>query len=68
MIHIAYNKNDLRYIFLYGEFLNSKKISINNEGNFDAYKEKIQELEEEKYKLETNLEKATFSFFFITSK
>ena len=33
----------VRYIFLYGEFLNSKKISINNEGNFDAYKEKIQE-------------------------
>ena len=33
----------VRYIFLYGEFLNSKKISINNEGNFDAYKEKIKE-------------------------
>ena len=33
----------VRYIFLYGEFLDGKKISINNEGNFDAYKERIQE-------------------------
>ena len=33
----------VRYIFLYGEFLNSKKISINNEGNFDQYKEKVKE-------------------------
>lgn len=33
----------VRYIFLYGEFLNSKKIAVNNEGNFDAYKEKIHE-------------------------
>ena len=33
----------VRYIFLYGEFLNTKKIAVNNEGNFDSYKEKIQE-------------------------
>ena len=37
-----------RYIFLYGEFLNIKKISVNNNGNFDVYKEKIIELIEEK--------------------
>lgn len=30
-----------RYIFLYGRFLDSKKISVNNEGNFDNYREKI---------------------------
>lgn len=31
----------IRYVFLYGEFLNSKKISVNNDGNFDEIKEKI---------------------------
>ena len=33
----------VRYIFLYGEFLNSKKISVNNEGNFEQYKEIVKE-------------------------
>lgn len=28
----------IRYVFLYGEFLNNKKISVNNEGNFDEIK------------------------------
>lgn len=31
----------VRYIYLYGEFLNSKKIDINNDGNFDEIKENI---------------------------
>lgn len=33
----------IRYVFLYGEFLNSKKISINNKGNFEQYKEIIKD-------------------------
>ncbi len=33
----------IRYIFLYGKFLDEKKISINNEGNFDEYREKIKD-------------------------
>ncbi len=32
----------VRYIYLYGEFLNSKYIAVNNEGNFDDIKEKIE--------------------------
>lgn len=31
----------VRYVFLYGAYLDSKKISINNEGNFDSLKELI---------------------------
>ena len=37
----------IRYIFLYGEFLNNKKISINNSGNFDQYREKIVDIVED---------------------
>ena len=33
----------IRYVFLYGEFLNSKKISINNEGNFEQIADKVKE-------------------------
>lgn len=33
----------IRYIYLYGEFLNSKKISIKNDGNFDQITEKVKE-------------------------
>lgn len=33
----------IRYIFLYGEFLNKKKISVNNDGNFDQITEKVKE-------------------------
>lgn len=33
----------IRYVFLYGEFLNSKNISINNEGNFNQVLEKAKE-------------------------
>lgn len=32
----------VRYVYLYGEFLNSRKININNEGNFDEIKENIE--------------------------
>lgn len=31
----------VRYIFLYGDYLDSKKIAINNDGNFDELKELI---------------------------
>ena len=33
----------IRYIFLYGEYLDSKKISINNEGSFDQVTDKVKE-------------------------
>lgn len=33
----------IRYIFLYGAFLDSKEISVNNEGNFDKYREAFKE-------------------------
>lgn len=41
LMDTAYTILFIRYIFLYGEFLNIKKISIKNEGNFDEYREKI---------------------------
>ena len=31
----------VRYVYLYGEYLNKKKIAVNNEGNFDEVKELI---------------------------
>ena len=33
----------IRYIFLYGEYLDSKKISINNEGSFEQVTDKVKE-------------------------
>lgn len=33
----------IRYIYLYGAFLDSKKISVNNEGNFDEIREAVKE-------------------------
>lgn len=33
----------IRYVFLYGEFLNSKNISVKNEGNFNVYREAIKD-------------------------
>lgn len=33
----------IRYVYLYGEFLNSKKIAINNVGNFEQVMEKAKE-------------------------
>lgn len=33
----------IRYVFLYGEFLDSKNISVNNEGNFNKCREAIKE-------------------------
>lgn len=39
----AYTLLFIRYIFLYGEYLDSKKISINNVGNFDQITDKVKE-------------------------
>lgn len=33
----------IRYVFLYGDYLDSKKISINNTGNFDQITDKVKE-------------------------
>lgn len=33
-----------RYIYLYGVFLDSKKINVKNTGNFDEYREKVSEV------------------------
>lgn len=41
LLDTAYVGLFVRYIFLYGEFLDSRKISINNVGNFNEIKEKI---------------------------
>lgn len=49
----------VRYIYLYGEFLNLKKININNEGNFDEIKENIGKTVDsfvEEYKLDEKYE------------
>ena len=33
-----------RYIYLYGVYLDSKKINVKNTGNFDEYREKVSEV------------------------
>ena len=33
-----------RYIYLYGVYLDSKKINVKNIGNFDEYREKVSEV------------------------
>lgn len=43
LMDTAYTILFIRYIYLYGVFLDSKKISVDNEGNFDEYRELIKD-------------------------
>lgn len=44
LMDMGYTILFIRYVYLYGEFLNSKKISVNNKGNFDEVRDKISEI------------------------
>ena len=43
LLECLYTVLFIRYIFLYGVFLDSKNISVNNEGNFDKYRDAIKD-------------------------
>ena len=41
LMDMGYTVLFIRYIYLYGEFLNAKKISVNNQGNFNEIRDKV---------------------------
>ena len=43
LIECLYTLLFIRYVYLYGEFLNLRNISVNNDGNFDKYRDAIRD-------------------------
>lgn len=69
LMDMVYTLLFIRYIFLYSKFLDNKKISVNNDGNFDNYCEMIADSVSgfvDKYELDDKLGAAKEKFTEIT--